>query len=186
MDDRQIIELYWERSEDAISKTEQKYGRFCRSIAYNILHNDEDSEECVSDTYLKAWNEMPPKRPERLSAFLGRITRNISLHRYDHRSAQMRGGGEVTLALDELGECISSKESVENTIDDLELAAFLNRFLAALAPQSRIIFVRRYWYLYSIKEISAQLGVSESKVKTSLFRTHNALRTLLEKEDTVL
>ena len=186
MDDRRIIELYWERSEDAISQTEQKYGRFCRSIAYNILHNDEDSEECVSDTYLKAWDEMPPKRPEKLSAFLGRITRNISLHRYDHRTAQKRGGSEVTLALDELGECISSKESVENTIDDLELAALLNRFLAALAPQNRIIFVRRYWYLYSIKEISAQLGVSESKIKTSLFRTRNALRTLLEKEDTVL
>lgn len=186
MDDRRIIELYWERSEDAISRTAQKYGRFCRSIAYNILHNDEDSEECVSDTYLKAWNEMPPKRPEKLHAFLGRITRNISLHRYEYKYAQKRGGGEVTLALDELGECIPSREKVENTIDDLELAALLNRFLAALAPQNRIIFVRRYWYLYSIKEISAQLGVSECKIKTSLFRTRNALRTLLEKEDTVL
>lgn len=186
MDDRRIIELYWERSEDAIFQTEQKYGRFCRSIAYNILHNDEDSEECVSDTYMKAWNEMPPKRPEKLSAFLGRITRNISLHRYEYKYAQKRGGGEVTLALDELGECISSGERVENTIDDLELAALLNSFLAALAPQNRIIFVRRYWYLYSIKEIAAQLGVSESKIKTSLFRTRNALHTLLEKEDTVL
>jgi len=186
MEDRKIIELYWERSEDAISQTEQKYGRFCRSIAYNILHNDEDSEECVSDTYLKAWEEMPPKQPERLSAFLGRITRNISLHRYDRRNAQKRGGGEITLALDELGECIPSGERVESTIDNLELAALLNSFLAALTPQNRIIFVRRYWYLYSIKEISAQLGVSESKVKTSLFRTRSALRTLLEKETTVL
>lgn len=183
MDDRQIIELFWERSEDAISQTEQKHGRFCRSIAYNILHNDEDSEECVSDTYLKAWDEMPPKRPEKLRAFLGRITRNISLHRYEYKYAQKRGGGEIALALDELGECIPSAENVENTVEDAELAARLNRFLAALAPQSRIIFVRRYWYLYSIKEIAAQLGVSESKVKTTLFRTRNALRTLLEKED---
>ena len=106
MDDRQIIELYWERSEDAISQTEQKYGRFCRSIAYNILYNIEDSEECVNDTYLKTWEEIPPKRPEKLQAFLGRITRNISLHRYDYKNAQKRGGGETALALDELLDMI--------------------------------------------------------------------------------
>ncbi len=109
MDDKQILDLYWARSESAISESMRKYGRYCHFIAYNILHNAEDSEECVSETWLKAWNSMPPHRPGRLSAFLGKITRHLSLNRYQHCNAEKRGSGQITLALDELQECVGRR-----------------------------------------------------------------------------
>lgn len=182
MDDNQIIELYWARSEAAISETAKKYGNYCHHIAYNILSNQEDSEECVNDTWLKTWEAIPPTRPERLSAFLGKITRNLALHRYEKYNAIKRGAGQVALALHELEECIPARDNVERVIDDLVLTEILNDFLAGLPAETRQIFVRRYWHLHSVKEIAAEYHISESKVKVTLFRTRRKLRQLLEKE----
>ena len=182
MDDRKIVALYWERSEEAISETSKKYGKYCSYIAYNILHNYEDSEECVNDTYMRAWDAMPPQRPERLSTFLGKITRNLSLNRYEKYSAKKRGAGQTALVLEELKECIPSPEHVEQAVDDMMLEETLNRFLAALPSETRKFFVRRYWYLSPVKEIASDYAVSESRVKMSLMRTRNKLKKVLEKE----
>jgi RNA polymerase sigma-70 factor (ECF subfamily) len=182
VDDLQIIELYWARAESAISESEKKYGRYCRSIAYRILYNEEDSEECVSDTYLKAWNSIPPQRPSALKLFLGRITRNLSLDRYEQRTAGKRGYGEVPLALDELRECVPAGDAAERMVEDIVLAELFDRFLAGLSAEGRRLFVLRYWHLYSIKEISSICNLKESKVKMSLMRSRNKLKQLLEKE----
>ncbi|MGL5255368.1 MAG: RNA polymerase sigma factor [Brevinema sp.] len=186
MDDEQIIDLYWVRSEAAISETASKYGKYCQTIAFNILHNTEDSEECVSDTYLRAWGAMPPKRPNRLSTFLGKITRNLSLNKYEKYAAEKRGFGQVTMALDELQDCIPDAGSVEQTIEDAALVEIFNRFLATLPMNTRKIFVRRYWYLSPVKEIAADYSFSESKVKMTLLRARNELKQILEKEGITL
>ena len=182
MKDDQIVDLYWARSEKAISETANKYGHYCYSIAYNILHSNEDSEECVNDTYLNAWNAMPDQRPSKLSAFLGRITRNLSLKRWEKNSAEKRGAGHVPLVLDELQECIPTTDSTDQIVDDLMLADLLDRFLGSLNVEKRRIFMRRYWYLSSVSEIAADYAVSESKVKMSLLRSINELKQMLEKE----
>jgi RNA polymerase sigma-70 factor (ECF subfamily) len=186
MDDQQIIDLYWARSENAISETAKKYGKYCHAIAYHILHNDEDSEECVNDTYLNAWEAMPPHRPHRLSAFLGKITRNLSLDRYKRLAAEKRGSGQVPLALNELLECVPTADSTEKVVDDLALTESLNRFLGTLSVDSRKIFLRRYWYLIPVKEIAADFSISESKVKMSLLRSRKELKQFLEKEGITL
>lgn len=182
MDDNKIIELYWKRSEDAIVQTSKKYSRYCHYISFNILHNNEDAEECVNDTYLRAWNAMPPRRPDCLSTFLGRITRNLSIDKYRKYSAEKRGFGETALVLSELAECVPSPQSVEQTIDEIVLVEEINRFLALLSRTDRMLFMRRYWYSSSIKEIAEAYGMSESKVKSALFRTRNKLKLHLEKE----
>ena len=182
MEDNQIVDLYWARSEKAISETSNKYGHYCYYIAYNILHSKEDSEECVNDTYLNAWNAMPDQRPNILSAFLGRITRNLSLQRWEKYTAQKRGAGQVPLALDELQDCIPATDKTDHIIDDLMLADLLNRFLASLTAEKRIIFMRRYWYLCPVAEIASDFAISESKVKMSLLRSRNELKLLLTKE----
>lgn len=182
MEDRQIVDLYWARSESAISETADKYGRYCHYIAYNILHNNEDSEECVNDTYLNAWGAMPDQRPNKLAAFLGKITRNLSLNRWERYNAEKRGAGQISLALDELHECIPSPDSANQIVDDLALVELFNRFLASLAKEKRKIFIRRYWYLSPIAEIAADYSMSESKVKMSLLRSRNALKQVLEEE----
>lgn len=186
MDDGQIIELYWARSETAISETANKYSKYCHAIAFNILHNNEDSEECVNDTYMRAWGAMPPKRPNRLSTFLGKITRNLSLNKYEKYAAEKRGCGQVPLALDELQDCIPDAGSVEQTIEDAELIAIFNRFLVALPTDTRKVFMQRYWYLCPIKEIAEDYSFSESKVKMTLLRTRNELKQILEKEGITL
>ncbi|MCR5648827.1 MAG: RNA polymerase sigma factor [Oscillospiraceae bacterium] len=182
MEDHRIVDLYWARSEKAISETADKYGRYCYSIAFNILHSNEDSEECVNDTYLNAWNAMPDQRPSKLCAFLGRITRNLSLKRWEKYTAEKRGAGQVPLVLDELQECVPAAGRTDHIVDDLVLADLLNRFLASLNEEKRRIFMRRYWYLSSITEIATDFSVSESKVKMSLLRSRNELKLLLEKE----
>lgn len=182
MEDSQIIELFWKRSQSAIEETARKYGRYCHTIAFNILHSHEDSEECVNDAYLNAWKAMPPQRPNRLSTFLGKITRNLALKRWEGCKAEKRGAGQTALALDELSECIPASESVERRVDDLALAEILNGFLVSLPQERRRIFMRRYWYLDSIKEIAASYGLSESKVKMSLLRSREALKHILAKE----
>lgn len=182
MEDKQIIDLYWARSETAISETAGKYGKYCHTIAHNILYSIEDSEECVNDTYMRAWNSMPQHRPSALKTFLGKITRNLALNRYKALTADKRNLGQVPLALDELQECIPGKDNTTSIVDDLALAEIFSRFLASLSAEQRKIFMRRYWYLSSIKEIAADYGMGESKVKMSLMRSRRELKTLLEKE----
>ena len=182
MEDNQIVDLYWARSENAISETADKYGRYCHYIAHNILHSDEDSEECVNDTYLNAWNAMPDQRPGRLAAFLGAITRNLALKRWERYNAEKRGSGQVMLALEELRECIPAADHEDQIVDDLVLADVFNRFLASLPQEKRRIFMRRYWYMSPVAEIAEDCSISESKVKMSLLRTRKQLKLFLEKE----
>lgn len=182
MEDNEILDLYWARSENAISETENKYGRYCHYIAFNILHSYEDSEECVNDTCLKAWEVIPPQRPNRLSTFLGKITRNLALDRYKYNNRGKRGGSQLPLALDELATCVSSSDQTEAIIDEMVLTDCLNRFLAALPAEKRKLFLRRYWHFSSIKDIAADFSISEGKVKMSLLRTRNELKQFLEKE----
>ena len=182
MEDHAIIELYWERSEEAISKTAAKYGGYCYTIAYNILSNNEDAEESVNDTWLAAWNTMPPRRPKLLAAFLGKMTRHISLDRWKNRTARKRGGGEVPLVLEELEECISGEDSVEKEYLQKEFAKTLNQFMEYLPEMERKVFLCRYWYMDSIEDIAECFGFSESKVTSMLHRTRGKLRKMLEQE----
>ena len=182
MDDSQIIELYWDRSEDAIAQTDQKYGGYCRRISLNILHNQQDAEECVSDAYLGVWNAIPPQRPAVFSAFLGKITRNISLHRWQKNRAAKRGGGETGVLLSELEDCLPASGSLEETVDVRALGELLNRFLDLLTREQRTVFVRRYWFADPIEEIAIRTGMSASKVSSMLFRLRKKLRAYLTKE----
>lgn len=186
MDDKQIIELFWARSENAITETSKKYGKLCYRIAYNILSNAQDSEECVSDTYWKAWNLIPPKRPAKMAAFLAKITRNLALNRYEKDTAKKRGGGEVPIALDELSECIPDPNTVEFWVDNRILVDKLNIFLEGLPSEARKIFMRRYWEVCSIQQIAEIYGIRKSKVKVSLFRTREKLKSFLEQEGITL
>ena len=186
MDDNLIIDLYWQRNEQAVAETEAKYGPYCRSIAYGILQNNQDTEECVNDTWLRAWNAIPPQRPRSLGAFLAKITQNLAINRLRDGNAQRRGGGQVPLALEELGECVSPEGSPEGELDRQAAEEALNRFLDGLPPLQREGFLRRYWYLDSIAAISERFALSESKVKTMLFRCRNQLREHLEKEGYIL
>ena len=186
MDDRQIIELYNERSEAAIWSTADKYGKHCHYIAYNILYNDQDSEECVNDTWLRAWNTIPPQQPNKLSAYLGKITRNLALDRYKFYNREKRGKGQTSLVLEELGECISAGNRTEQEIDAQLLVEALSRFLRNLSTEKRQILVRRYWYLSPVKEIARDFEMSESSVKTILHRTRIKLKHFLEKEGIVI
>lgn len=182
MEDSQIVSLYWQRNEQAIHATSAKYGRYCYRIAYNILSNQEDSEESVNDTYMKAWECMPPHRPSVLSAFLGKITRRISLNMRHNKSREKRGGGEIPVALDELSECIPSEADVERSVELKELSCAINGFLCTLPDTERDVFVCRYWFLASVQEISTKFAFSESKTKSMLFRTRNKLKRHLQEE----
>lgn len=179
MEDKRIIELYWLRSEEAISQTASKYGAYCRSIAWNILYNQEDTEECVNDTWLRTWDTIPPQRPKVLQTFLGKITRNLSLDRWRSNHAQKRDNG-VLLALEELEECVPCGNS--NMSEDLTIRDALNGFLRGLKPEHRKVFLRRYWYLSPVKEIAEDYKISESKVKMILLRTREKLKAHLESE----
>ena len=182
MEDGQILELYWQRREQAIAETDRKYGGYSYSIAYQILTNPEDAEESVSDTYLAAWNAIPPKRPALLAAFLGKITRHLSIDRWRERNTYKRGGGEVTLALEELEQCLASPRTVEMEYARIRFAEVFNGFLAALPETERRVFLCRYWYIDPIGKIAETFGFSESKVKSMLHRTRKKLRGVLEKE----
>lgn len=182
MDDKAIVELYFARSEKAISETATKYGGYCYSIANNILSNKEDSEESVNDTYLAAWTNMPPRHPSVLATFLGKITRYISLDRWKSRSAYKRGGGEVTLALEELDEFLSSGESTEEVVQKKELIRSINQFLDNLPETERNLFVCRYWYLDPVLEIANRYGFTLNKTASMLRRTREKLCKQLKKE----
>lgn len=182
MEDKCIVDLYWERNENAIFETAAKYGRYLHSISYQILLNDEDAEECVNDTYNDAWLSIPPHRPSILSTFLGKITRRISIDLWRKKGAEKRGGGTIALALDELGECVSGTGGVESESEQFELQKKMNNFLISLPLMERQVFMCRYWYMDSLSDIAKQFACSESKIKSMLYRTRNRLRTLLEKE----
>ena len=179
MEDHQIIELYWQRNESAIQESQSKYGAYCAAIAGSILHAAEDAEECVNDTWLRAWNAMPPERPGRLAVFFGRITRNLAIDRYRRDRTQKYGGGQTALCLDELGECIGEESPIE---DRLALRELVNHFLQGLSEKNRRIFLLRYWYVLPVAEIAKQLGSSEGAVKMSLQRAREKLKTALEQE----
>ena len=182
MEDAAIVDLYWQRSDQAISETDRKYGKYCHTIAYNICANNEDAEECVNDTWFSAWNMMPDKRPAILSTFLGYITRNFALDRFKAKNAQKRGGGETPLALEELENCIPALSNVEQRYEEKELEAAIDRFVSTLSQADRRVFIARYWFLAPISEISEKMGCSQSKTKMTLFRTRNKLRMYLEEE----
>ena len=182
MEDAFIIELFWARSEAAISETDKKYGRYCRSIARGILSNEEDAEECVNDTYLGAWNSIPPHRPRFLSTFLGKLTRRISLNRWKAQHTQKRGGGEVALALEELSEIVPASGGVEEELESKVLSTAINVFLTSLPETERDVFVCRYWFLAPVSEISRRFHFSQSKTKSMLFRTREKLKAFLREE----
>ena len=179
MEDGEIVRLYWDRDEQAIKATSDKYGHYCKAIANNILNCEEDAEECVNDTYLRAWNSMPSQWPAQLATFLGKITRNLSFNRYRRQHAQKRGGGEIALVLDELTDCVSDVDDVEGTIDRQELIKAIDSFVRSLPESGRRIFVRRYWYADSVAQIAKDSGMMPGTVSKSLERTRKHLRVYL-------
>lgn len=186
MDDDKIVNLYWQRDESAIRETENKYGRYLTRIAYNVLLDLEDSKESVNDTYFKAWNSMPPHKPGILSTYLGKITRQTSIDRYRKKNSQKRRCSEYALSLTELGECVSKEPAPEQEMELEILADAISTYLRSLPKESRNIFVCRYYFMDSIKEIAGYTGASESKIKSMLYRTRNGLKSYLEGEGYVL
>lgn len=182
MNDREIVNLYWQRSEQAIRETEIKYGKYCRIIAFNILENSQDSEECVNDTWFAAWNSMPDKRPERLDPFLGRITRNAALTKITKKNAKKRGGGEFELALEELDACIPSGCSLEQEAEAKELSRAINMFVGTLPEEEQLVFIGRYWFLATERELAEKHGCSRSRINAMLKRTRDKLKNFLLQE----
>lgn len=182
VEDNRIVELYWQRREEAIGETEKKYSRYLMKISYNILADMEDSRESVNDTYLKAWNSIPPQCPEVLSGYLARITRQVSIDRYRKRKSRKRVSSEYLVSLSELEECIACGSTPEQEMELQVLAEVISRYLYTLPEQTRNVFICRYFYMDSVKEIAAYQGAGESKIKSMLHRTRNGLKAYLEKE----
>lgn len=178
MEDYKILDLYFDRQESAIEETDKKYGKYCYSISYNILESHEDAGETVNDTYLKVWNTVPPSRPDPLKPYVGMVSRQLSLNRWEKRGALKRGG-ETAVALDELSECVGGGEDIGESV---ALSDTVNRFLKGLSRDTRRVFVRRYFYVSSIKEIAKDYNMKESAVSMTLLRTREKLRAFLEKE----
>lgn len=181
MTDNEIVKLFWDRDESAVKTLSEKFGAFCKKIAYNILGDQRDAEECVNDTYLKIWSSIPPEKPNNLSAYLGRITRNLSLDIYRKRTAEKRKDGNMTVLLDELAECLPLYGTdVESEIDKKELTSAINAFLGELPKEKRMIFVYRYWYSASVSDIAAKTGKTSGNVSVILNRTRTDLKKHLE------
>lgn len=180
MEDKDIIRLYFDRAENAIVQTQEKYGAICFRIAKNILGNDEDAKECVNDTYFAAWNRIPPEEPRSFRAFLVKIARNIALNRFDYNTAECRNGN-ADLVLEELSEILSD-ETADNVLDDGSLMRSVNRFLKNEKQRARIIFVRRYFYCDSVSEIASRVCLPTGAVRSSLFRTKKRLAAHLRRE----
>lgn len=185
MEDSKIVELYWERNETAISETQEKYEKYLSKIAYNILADIEDSKESVNDTYLRAWNSIPPHKPERLAAFLSKITRQISIDIYRKKTSKKRIGSEYALSLEELYDCTSPDGNPENEIDAAQLSKAINDWMMTIPELTRKIFICRYFRFDPIKSIATALDLSESNVKTTLCRARLDLRKHLEKEELI-
>lgn len=179
MDDEKIVQLYLDRDESAISESSQKYGAYCHTIAHNILNNESDCEECINDTWLHAWNAIPPHRPMILSTFLGKITRNISFDLYRKMHRQKRGLGNIEESLDELAECVSDRDDLNGKLESEELMKEINSFLLSISKEKRYIFILRYWYVYSIADIAGRFGTNENNIAKSLSRTRRKLKMYL-------
>lgn len=182
MQDEKIVSLYWKRDERAIKETQIKYDRYLTKIAYNILADFEDSKESVNDTYLAAWNSMPPHKPDVLSTYLGKMTRRISIDIFRKKNREKRKASEYAVSLAELEDCIAGDESPEGSMELQFLVETLNTFLRALPPDARNTFIGRYYFLDSVKEVASYCKMSESKAKSLLFRTRNRLREYLREE----
>lgn len=182
MDDQQIIELYFARDENAIAETARKYESYCFSVANNILQSDQDTEECVNDTWLRTWNTIPPQKPGCLRLFLAKITRNLALNRLKERNRQKRGGGVILLALEEISEFLPASDHVETQAEEEELMRAVNRFLRSLSERDCNIFINRYFHVESTKAIAETYGLTESNVQKILLRTRNKLKHYLESE----
>lgn len=182
MDDAKIVSLYWERDEAAIRETEMKYGNYLHKIAFNILNNTEDSLESVNDTYLAAWNSMPPHRPSVLSAYLAKLARRISIDLFRYRTRDKRMGSEYALSLTELEDCLSEGDTTEETVNGKLLADAIGIYLRLLPETTRRAFLGRYYFLDPVKEVAGYCGMSESKCKSLLYRTRLGLKDYLQKE----
>lgn len=181
VDDNKIVELYWARKEEAIMETSLNYGKLCTHIAKNILSSYEDCEECVNDTYLAVWNAIPNERPNRFSAFISRITRNLALKKYEYLSAAKRNPA-ATISLEELGDCVSGTDSIESEVENRKIESIIDKFLWRQGEEKRSVFIRRYWYFDSIEAICKTTGFSQSKVKSMLYEVRRKLRAQLESE----
>lgn len=181
MDDSEIVRLFTERSEQAISEAMAKYKGYCTKIAYNILYSHEDAEECVNDAFLKVWDMIPPNKPEMLSTFIGKVTRNVAINRYRQTLAEKRGSGEAAAAFEELSAVISDNTDIANEAESRELLGEINKFLAKLPDKKRNIFVCRYWYCDSVRDIAAAFSISEGNVSVILNRTRQKLREHLQR-----
>ena len=179
MEDKSIIELFFQRDESAITESQKKYGSYCRAIAHNILHCKEDTDECVNDTWLRSWNSIPPEKPNRLSVYFGRITRNLAIDRYRKERSMKHGGAQTSICLDELSECIGAEDPIEDT---LVLKDLLNSFLSSLPEKHRHIFLFRYWYMMPVSDIADHCGMTSDAVKMLLSRTRKKLEKYLKKE----
>lgn len=188
MEDEKIIDLYFQRDERALVETSGKYGNYCRSIARGILNDEETAKECFNDTLYRSWNAIPPTRPECLQTFLGKITRNLSLDRLRRDRSVKRGGGEAVVAIDELEECLADhiEGKPEQVVEDIVIREVIDKFLNGLSTQNRRIFIRRYWYFSSIRDIAELYDLSESNVMTNLSRSRAKLKEALEKAGVVL
>lgn len=180
MEDKDIVQLFLDRNEQAITETSSKYGHYCFSIANNILNNRKDAEECVNDTYLNTWNSIPPHKPKRLSTFLGKIVRNLSFNKYKSIHSMKRGGYEISLILDELGEIVSDEISIEDNVIKNELVKTIDDFIGTLSVEKRYIFIRRYWYCDKITAIADQCGRTENSIYVELNRIRKKLRDHLK------
>jgi len=186
LEDGEIIALYWDRNQSAIQSSDEKYGKYCYTIAWNILRQKEDSEECINDTWLRAWNAMPPEKPLSLKFFLSSITRNLAFDIYKKMHRQKRGAGQIDIALEELAECISDNNNPENELMATELSKHINVFLKGLKDRDRNVFIRRYYFVESAAEIGKKYELSERNVLMILSRTRKKLKAFLSEEGYVL
>lgn len=186
MEDSKIIELYWQRDEDAIHKTEEKYGNYLTKISFNILNCVEDSKECVNDTYLQAWKNIPPVKPDNLGTYLGKIARNISINKLRDKNAIKRQSNQYAVSLSELSECISADVILDDRLNEEELAKLIGKYLRKISEDARKCFIRKYFHMETVKEIAEFYDMSEAKVKTLLHRSRKGLKEFLKKEGYLL
>lgn len=185
MEDSKIIELYWERSEDAVKETQSKYNSYLKAIAMNVLHNKEDCEECLNDTYLTAWSKIPPEKPRSLSAYLGKITKCISINLY-HKNKAKKRYSELTVLLSELEECIPDLPDKTPPSTDSDITIAINTWLRSLDTEKRVLFVRRYWLNQSLNSLAKEFGMSQSKLASMMLRLRSSLREFLRKENIIV
>ena len=181
--DKEIISMFFERDEKALAAVSRKYGSYCGTVVQNILKNPQDTEECLNDTWLKAWESIPPERPRNLGGFLAAIAKGISLNRYKQSHTQKRGGGEVPLVMEELSECAADTINVEKVFEQKQLTDAINDFLRTLSPKKRDIFVLRYWYCLPVAEIARKVGIGRSNVSVTLSRMRRSLVAYLKKKE---